>query len=155
MHDTKTVKIFAAAIVVALAAQPLFAQSFRKPEPPPWDIALDNVFVDAQTCRLWVTYKNLGANTITQTVNRDVHVDGEFVLGGLINFNYDPIPFGGEHSHTVGSVKIYGTKTVRARIDYTYILDEPPARRANNELTKTVQGCRPPLPKPPIEKPKT
>lgn len=148
--DRRTiVTIIAAILLVALAAQPTSSQTFRKPEPPPWDISLHNIFVDAPTCRLWVTYKNLGANTITQTVNHDIHVDGEFVRGGLINFNYDPIPFGGEHSHTVGSVTIYGTKTVRARIDYTYILDEPPARRANNELTKTVQGC----PLPPIKQP--
>jgi hypothetical protein len=152
MDRRKILTVIAATLLVALAAQPISSQTFRKPKPPPWDIALHNVFVDAQTCQLWVTYKNLGANTITQTVNYEVRVDGEFVQGGLMNFNFDPIPFGGEHSHTVGAsknLKIYGTRTVRARIDYTYILDEPPARRANNELTKTVQGCPLPPMKPP------
>jgi hypothetical protein len=159
MNAKRSVTLIGSALLVALIAAPLMGQirppAQQYPIKPEWDIKLHDVWVDASSCQLWVSYTNLGTKTITQTLQYQVKVDGVQVDTGMMAFNLAPGAF---FSHGVGTtqnpVKIHGTRTAFAHIDVTQVLAEPSSRRANNMLTKSVQGCRLPIPKVPIEKPK-
>lgn len=159
MDRRKIVTLIAAAVLVALIALPLAGQvrppAQQYPIKPEWDIKLHDVWVDASSCQLWVSYTNQGTKTITQTLQYLVKVNDVQVDTGMMAFNLAPGAF---FSHGVGTtqnpVKIHGTKTALAHIDVTQVLAEPSSRRANNMLTKSVQGCRLPIPRVPIEKPK-
>jgi hypothetical protein len=106
------------------------------------DIAAHDVWVDKDTCILWVSLKNTGTVRIETTLRYQVFVAGTKVEDQAMGVNRAP----GEYfSHQVGTtanpVKVGPVaKEVEYFIDSTNVLTE--ADEANNRLKKSVRCLR-------------
>ncbi|MCL4839226.1 MAG: hypothetical protein KJ058_14825, partial [Thermoanaerobaculia bacterium] len=134
-----------AAAAPALAAQELPKIPLRR------DIAAHDVWVDKDTCILWVSLKNTGTVRIEATLRYQVFVAGTKVEDQAMGVNRAP----GEYfSHQVGTTanpyKLgFEAKEVEYFIDSTNVLTE--ADEANNRLKKSVRCTKMvahPLPRP-------
>jgi len=104
------------------------------------DLAMSAVFVDGQTCRLWVTWKNEGTVKIDASLMErvEVYTQPKRTNEGMNHVVLEP---GQTFSHAVGSgagVVISGPTEVLAQIDVGNALNESQARRANNAIYRTV-----------------
>ena len=155
MRITRTVLVMAAlvavlAVVGSPAAPPTPGPATTAPPAPAtpavkqvYDIAVNDVWVDPQTCQLWVRYTNLGTRTITKTLGYSIKVAGVEVDKGLQAFNLAPGAFWANGDGTTQSpVKVYDRKLADAHIDTGQQLAEPSTKRANNRLRKWVDGCQ-------------
>lgn len=123
----------------AVAAPALAAQDLPK-IPLRRDVAAHDVWVDKNTCALWVSFQNTGTVKIETTLRYQVFVAGIKVEDQAMGVNRAP----GEYfSHQVGTTanpyKLgFEAKEVEYFIDSTNVLTE--ADEVNNRLKKSV-GC--------------
>jgi hypothetical protein len=155
MRITRTVLVMAAlvavlAVVGSPAAPPTPGPATTAPAAPAtpavkqvYDIAVNDVWVDPQTCQLWVRYTNLGTRTITKTLDYSIRVAGVEVDKGFQAFNLAPGAFWANGVGTTQNpVKVYDRKLADAHVDTGQQLAEPSTKRANNRLRKWVDGCQ-------------
>lgn len=106
------------------------------------DIAAYDIWLDKDTCALWVTFKNTGTVKIETTLRFQVFVDGVKVEDKAMGVNRAP----GEYfSHQVGTTanpyKVgIKAKEVEFFIDSTNVLKE--ADETNNRLKKSVSCAK-------------
>lgn len=103
-----------------------------------WDIAIDNIFTDAQ-CRLWVRWINKGTVKIDKVLQESVFIYETHVQSNTAN--HVVLEPGAVFAHGVGAdpgVKISGAATVTATIDVNGVLKESYVHKQNNSMTKTV-----------------
>jgi len=104
------------------------------------DIAMDEIRVDAQTCRLWVTWKNVGTAKIDAQLKERVEVYSQ-PNQMVEHMNHVVLDPGKTFSHAVGGsagIVIQGPTEVRAQIDVGNVLNESQVRRGNNSIYRTV-----------------
>ena len=104
---------------------------------PSRDLAVYDIYVQKDDCRLWVTFQNQGTEKIEGTFRKRITVQGTtIVIDQMQGLSLEPGAF---FSCGVGAdpgVIISGTKTVTATIDVDNVLAE--SNEANNTLTKSV-----------------
>ncbi|MBI4915167.1 MAG: hypothetical protein HY825_04910 [Acidobacteria bacterium] len=155
MPITRTVLVMAAlvavlAVVGSPAAPPTPGPATTAPPAPAtpavkqvYDIAVNDVWVDPQTCQLWVRYTNLGTRPITKTLGYSIKVAGVEVDKGFQAFNLAPGAFWANGVGTTQNpVKVFDRKLADAHVDTGQQLPEPSTKRANNRLRKWVDGCK-------------
>lgn len=156
MRITRTVLVMAALVAVLAAvespAAPPTPGPAVAPTPAPatpavvkqvYDIAVQDLWVDPQTCQLWVRYTNLGTRTIAKTLGYSIRVAGVEVDKGFQAFNLAPGAFWANGVGTTQNpVKVYDRKLADAHINTGQQLAEPSTKRANNRMRKWVDGCQ-------------
>jgi len=137
-------------VPTAVAAPALAGQDLPKPVPRR-DIAAHDVWVDKNTCVLWVSFQNTGTVRVETSLRYQVFVAGAKVEDQAMGVNRAP----GEYfSHQVGTTanpyKLgFEAKEVEYFIDSTNVLSE--GNEANNRLKKSVRclkGFAHPIAKP-------
>jgi len=104
------------------------------------DIAMHEIRVDAQTCKLWVTWKNVGTAKIDANLKERVEVYSQ-PNQMVEHTNHVVLEPGKTFTHAVGGsagIVIQGPTEVRAQIDVGNVLNESVARRGNNSIYRTV-----------------